>query len=82
MRPYKLGKSPSGFKLMLQDPPNEGVQKTVGELAKGLDGAAMDIGSDGMGGNTVDLKTGKPTTLGEIADLPDDIIDIAVLPAM
>ncbi|MBQ0742975.1 MAG: DUF4394 domain-containing protein [Pseudomonas sp.] len=79
--------------LMLQDPPNDGVQKTVGELAKGLDGAAMDIASDGKGGNvayvltgttlhTVNLETGAPTTLGEVADLPDDIIDIAVLPAM
>ncbi|MBQ0744903.1 MAG: DUF4394 domain-containing protein, partial [Pseudomonas sp.] len=79
--------------LMLQDPPNDGVQKTVGELAKGLEGAAMDIASDGKGGNvayvltgttlhTVNLETGAPTTLGEVADLPDDIIDIAVLPAM
>lgn len=79
--------------LMLQDPPNDGVQKTVGELAKSLEGAAMDIASDGKGGNTayvltgttlhtVDLDTGAPTTLGDIADLPDDIIDIAVLPAM
>lgn len=79
--------------LMLQDPPNDGVQKSVGELAKGLEGAAMDIASDGKGGNTayvltgttlhtVDLDTGAPTTLGDIAGLPDDIIDIAVLPAM
>lgn len=79
--------------LMLQDPPNDGVQKTVGELAEGLSGAAMDIASDGKGGNTayvltgttlhtVNLETGAPTTLGNIADLPDDIIDIAVLPAM
>ncbi len=78
--------------LMLQDPPNDGVQKTVGELAK-VDSAAMDIASDGKGGNTayvltgttlhtVNLETGAPTTLGEVADLPDDIIDIAVLPAM
>lgn len=79
--------------LMLQDPPNDGVQKPVGELAKGLDAAAMDIASDGKGGNTayvlangtlhtVDLKTGKPTVLGEVADLPDDIVDIAVWPEM
>lgn len=79
--------------LMLQNPPNDGVQQPVGELAKGLDAAAMDIVGDGMGGNTayvltgmtlhtVDLKTGAPTPLGDIADLPAGIIDIAVLPAM
>ena len=78
---------------MLQNPPNDGVQQPVGELAKGLDAAAMDIVGDGMGGNTayvltgmtlhtVDLKTGAPTPLGDIADLPAGIIDIAVLPAM
>jgi len=79
--------------LMLQDPPNDGVQKPVGELAKGLDAAAMDIASDGKGGNTayvlangtlhtVDLKTGTPTALGMVADLPENIIDIAVWPEM
>ncbi|MEH6566850.1 MAG: DUF4394 domain-containing protein [Halopseudomonas sp.] len=79
--------------LMLQDPPNDGVQKPVGELAKGLDAAAIDIASDGKGGNTayvlangklhtVDLKTGKPTVLGEVDGLSDDIIDIAVWPKM
>jgi hypothetical protein len=52
----------------------------------------MDIASDGQGGNTaylltgktlhqLDLASGKPTTLGEVTDLPDGIIDIAVLPA-
>ena len=79
--------------LMLQNPPNDGVQQAVGELAKGLDGAAMDIVSDGKGGNTayvltgktlhtVDLATGTPTTLGEIAGLPDDVSDIAVTGGM
>jgi outer membrane protein assembly factor BamB len=79
--------------LMLQNPPNDGVQQPVGELAKGLDAAAMDIVSDGMGGNTayvltgktlhtVDLKTGAPTPLGDVEGLPEGIIDIAVLPAM
>ncbi|MEH6800603.1 MAG: DUF4394 domain-containing protein [Halopseudomonas sabulinigri] len=79
--------------LMLQNPPNDGVQQPVGELAKGLDSAAMDIASDGKGGNTayvlangtlhtVDLKTGTPTSLGMIADLPEGIIDIAVWPEM
>ncbi|PKM30880.1 MAG: hypothetical protein CVV07_06605 [Gammaproteobacteria bacterium HGW-Gammaproteobacteria-11] len=77
--------------LMLQNPPNDGVQQPVGELAQGLNAASMDILSDGMGGNTafvltattlhtLNLDTGAPTPLGEIADLPDGIIDIAVLP--
>lgn len=79
--------------LMLQNPPNDGVQQPVGELAKGLDGAAMDIVSDGKGGNTayvltgktlhtVDLKTGMPTPLGDVDGLPEGIVDIAVLPTM
>lgn len=79
--------------LMLQNPPNDGVQKAVGMVAEELKAAAMDIASDGKGGNTaylltgstlhtVDLAIGKPTTLGDIADLPDNIIDIAVLPGM
>jgi hypothetical protein len=79
--------------LMLQNPPNDGVQHVVGKLAAGLKAAALDIASDGKGGNTaylltgstlhtVDLTTGKPTTLGEVAGLPGNIIDIAVLPGM
>lgn len=78
--------------LMLQNPPNDGVQQMVGKVADGLKAAAMDIASDGMGGNMayvltgktlhqLDLASGKPTTLGDIANLPDGIIDIAVLPA-
>lgn len=78
--------------LMLQNPPNDGVQQLVGKVADGLAAAAMDIASDGKGGNTayvltgktlhqLDLASGKPTTLGEVAELPDGIIDIAVLPA-
>ena len=79
--------------LMLQNPPNDGIQQVVGMVADGLKNAAMDIASDGKGGNTaylltgttlhtLDLATGKPTTLGEVADLPGNIIDIAVLPGM
>ena len=56
-----------------------------------MQNAALDIASDGKGGNTaylltgntlhtLDLATGKPTTLGEVAGLPGNIIDIAVLP--
>ena len=79
--------------LMLQNPPNDGVQQVVGKVAEGLSTVAMDIASDGMGGNTaylltgstlhtLDLASGTPTTLGEIKGLPATIIDIAVLPAM
>lgn len=79
--------------LMLQNPPNDGVQQVVGMVADGLKNAAMDIASDGKGGNTaylltgttlhtVDLASGKPMTLGDVADLPANIIDIAVLPGM
>ena len=79
--------------LMLQNPPNDGVQQAVGELAEGLNGAAMDIASNGSGNNTayvltgktlltVDLATGTPTTLGEVAGLADGIVDIAVLGSM
>lgn len=75
--------------LMFQNPPNDGVQQAVGELA----GAAMDILSDGKGDNTtyvltgttlhtVDLTTGTPTTLGDVSGLPSDIIDIAATNGM
>lgn len=78
--------------LMLQNPPNDGIQQVVGKIADGLQRAALDIKSDGKGGNTaylltgttlhqVNLETGKASALGEIRNLPADIIDIAVLPA-
>ena len=77
--------------LMQQNPPNDGIQQVVGKIADGLKAAALDIHSDGKGGNTaylltgttlhsLDLATGKPTTLGEVAGLPGTVIDIAVLP--
>jgi len=77
--------------LMLQNPPNDGIQQAVGKIVDGLQNAELDIASDGKGGNTaylltgttlhtLDLATGKPTTLGEVAGLPGNIIDIAVLP--
>ncbi len=79
--------------LMLQNPPNDGVQQAIGQIVDGLQSAALDIASDGQGGNTaylltgttlhtLDLATGKPATLGEVAGLPGNIIDIAVLPGM
>lgn len=78
--------------LMLQNPPNDGIQQVVGKIADGLESAALDIKSDGKGGNTaylltgttlhqVNLETGKASALGEIKNLPADIIDITVLPA-
>ena len=78
---------------MLQNPPNDGVQQAVGKIVDGLKAAAMDIASDGKGGNTaylltgttlhtVDLASAKPTTLGDVVGLPGNIIDIAVLPGM
>jgi hypothetical protein len=79
--------------LMLQNPPNDGIQQAVGKIVDGLQNAALDIASDGKGGNTaylltgttlhtLDLASGKPATLGEVAGLPGNIIDIAVLPEM
>lgn len=78
--------------LLLQNPPNDGVLQVVGSIASGLKNFAMDIASDGKGGNTayllngftlhtVDLASGKPTVLGEVKGLKGDVIDIAVLPA-
>ena len=46
--------------LMLQNPPNDGVQQPVGELAKGLDAAARAIVSDGKGGNSACSSTTEP----------------------
>ncbi|MHA6493347.1 DUF4394 domain-containing protein [Pseudomonas borbori] len=77
--------------LMLQNPPNDGVQQALGTIVDGLKTATLDIASDGKDGNTaylltgktlhtMDLANGKPTTLGDIAGLPKNIIDIAVLP--
>lgn len=79
--------------LMLQNPPNDGIQQPIGKIADGLKAVAMDIDSDGKGGNiaylltgttlhTLDLGSGKPNTLGKIAGLPENIIDIAVVPGM
>lgn len=75
--------------LLLQDPPNDGVLKTRGKIKDDIDVAAFDIWSDGKGANTafllvdgelhtVDLESGKPTSIGKIDGLPDNVIDIAV----
>ena len=79
--------------LMLQNPPNDGVQQPIGKIVDNLKVVAMDIDSDGKGGNTaylltgttlhtLDLDSGKPNTLGKIDGLPGNVIDIAVLPGM
>ena len=78
--------------LLLQSPPNDGVQQTRGPLGVKLKPTvAFDITSDGAGGNvayaladktlyTVNLETGKATKVRELKKLPA-LIDIAVLPA-
>jgi hypothetical protein len=77
--------------LNLQAPPNDGAQRTRG--AAGIElppGTAFDILADGAGGNrgflvalgglhVIDLETGKVTTMGAIANLPGEIIDIAAV---
>ena len=78
--------------LLLQSPPNDGVQQTKGLLGLKLKPTvAFDIMADGTGRNvayaladktlyTVDLASGKTTRLRDIKKLPA-LIDIAVLPA-
>ena len=80
--------------LLKQAPPNDGVLATVGTLGVTLGNAvAFDVWSDGMGRNvgwlvsggalhTVDLSTGKATTVGPIAGLKGAVGDIAILPPM
>lgn len=80
--------------LVKQAPPNDGILNTIGSLSVKLDGpVAFDILADGKGGNaawivaggamhSVDLATGKVTTVGPIAGLKGKVTDIAILPAM
>jgi len=78
--------------MNLQAPPNDGIQQPKGEVAAQLPaGVAMDILTDGQGGNmafvvaggtlhTLDLAAGKATPIGAIAGLPAaELIDIATL---
>ncbi len=77
--------------LNLQAPPNDGAQRTRGATGVSLPpGTAFDILSDGNGGNTgyvvaegglhrIDLETGAITTVGPIANLPAEMIDIAAM---
>ena len=79
--------------LVKQAPPNDGTLNTIGALGVKIDGpAALDIWSDGKGGNAawlvaggalheVDLTTGKAKAIGPIAGLKGKTIDMAILPA-
>lgn len=75
-----------------QAPPNDGILNTVGIFPSKPKVVAMDIESDGKGGNTawivadgvlgtVDTATAKMTVLGKITGLSAMPRDIAVLPA-
>ena len=79
--------------LIRQDPPNDGTLKAVGKLGVALEkSVGFDILSDGNGGNeawlmngatlySVDLETGKATSVGTISDIGGAVRDIAILPA-
>jgi hypothetical protein len=75
-----------------QAPPNDGVLSKVGSLGVNVENASFDIATDPSGLNvamlltggklyTVDLASGKATSEKKIAGLPENVIDIAVLPA-
>lgn len=77
--------------LVKQAPPNDGVLNTIGSLGVKPDTVAFDIASDGKGANTgwvvaggalhtLDLATGKVTTVGKVSGLKGTIGDIAVMP--
>lgn len=79
--------------LLKQAPPNDGVLSTIGTLGVSGDVIALDILSDGKGGNQawavagdklykVDLTTGKAEATGTIAGLSGAVRDIAILPSM
>jgi len=79
--------------LIRQDPPNDGTLKAVGKLGVVLEkSVGFDILADGKGGNeawlmngatlySVDLETGKATSVGTISDVGGQVRDIAILPA-
>jgi hypothetical protein len=79
--------------LIRQDPPNDGTLKAVGKLGVALEpSVGFDILADGNGGNqawlmtganlySVDLATGKATSVGTISDVNGRVRDIAILPA-
>ena len=77
--------------LNLQMPPNDGVQQVKGATGVKLPpGIGFDILADGAGGNTgyvvasgalhtIDLASGRVTTAGPVARLPDDVLSLAAL---
>ena len=79
--------------LIRQDPPNDGTLKAVGKLGVALEkSVGFDILSDGNGGNeawlmngatlySVDLETGKATSVGTIGEIDGRVRDIAIIPA-
>jgi hypothetical protein len=79
--------------LIRQDPPNDGTLKAVGKLGFALEKSiGFDILADGNGGNeawlmsgttlySVNLETGKATSVGAISDMGGAVRDIAILPA-
>jgi hypothetical protein len=78
--------------LVRQAPPNDGILNTVGMLGAKMDNIAFDIWSDGSKNEawamadgqlwSVDLATGKATSVGKINGVSGTVKDIAILPAM
>ena len=79
--------------LFRQAPPNDGILNTIGALGVDAKSASFDIRSDGQGGNTamlvsgkmlysVDLASGKTAAGKTLTGLPGDVSDIAIMPAM
>jgi hypothetical protein len=80
--------------LVLQNPPNDGILKTVASLTSQFSpNAGMDILTDAQGGNTafavsggalytVDLASGKTSSLGMVkaSNRPVSLIDVAAMP--
>jgi hypothetical protein len=76
--------------LVIQNPPNDGVLKTLGAVGvSGLADAVMDIDNEAEGKNTayliaggmlytVDLATGKATQVGALKGMNGKLVDIAV----
>jgi DNA-binding beta-propeller fold protein YncE len=79
--------------IFRQAPPNDGILNTIGALGVDAKAASFDILSDGAGGNTamlvsgktlytVDLASGKASGGKALSDLPGAVADIAIMPAM
>jgi len=79
--------------LLRQAPPNDGVLNTIGMLGVDAKSASFDVMTDGAGANTamllagkklysVDLASGKTMAGVDVAGLPGEVSDIAVMPAM